>query len=318
MDVVRSGEAVPEALRGGALALGNFDGVHLGHREVLRLTCLEAKKIGGPSGVVFFDPHPRRFFQPGTPYFRLTPQPMKLKLLEELGLDVAFILSFDQAMAATTAEAFMTDILKQRLGAACVVAGWNFRFGNGRKGSAGLLEARGPDIGYTVRILQPSVDVHGEPVSATRIRALLGAGRPGDAAALLGYRWRVTGPVLRGEKRGRTLGFPTANMALEEGVDVANGSYAVRVFVDGRAYDGAAYLGTRPVFGGEREILETHLFDFDGDLYGQDLTVELVEYMRGDMDFSGVDALIEAIAQDCRQARAVLAKLRTSDPALRS
>ncbi|VAW15878.1 FMN adenylyltransferase / Riboflavin kinase [hydrothermal vent metagenome] len=309
MDVVRGNEVVPVSLRGGALALGNFDGVHLGHREVLRLTMAEAKRIGGPAGVVFFDPHPRRFFQPGTPYFRLTPQPMKLKLLEELGLDVAFVLPFDEALAATTAETFMTDILKARFGASCVIAGWNFRFGNGRKGSAGLLEARGPGIGFEVRIVQPSVDSHGEPVSATRIRDLLGAGRPGDAAALLGYRWQVTGPVLAGEKRGRTLGFPTANMALEAGVDVANGSYAVRAFFNGSAYDGAAYLGTRPVFGGEQEILETHLFDFDGDLYGKDLTVELVEYLRGDMDFPSVEALTQAIAEDCRKARAALAQL---------
>jgi len=309
MDVVRGADSVGKNLRGGVLALGNFDGVHLGHREVLRLTRTEAAKAGGPSGVVFFDPHPRRFFQPGTPYFRLTQQPMKLKLLEELGLDVAFILPFDKTLAATSANRFMTEILKTRLGAAGVVVGWNFRFGNGRKGSAAMLEARGPEIGFGVHVLQPSVDGQGEPVSATRIRNLLGAGRPRDAAALLGYRWQVTGPVLNGEKRGRTLGFPTANMALEEGVDVANGSYAVRAFVDGRAYDGAAYLGTRPVFGGEREILETHLFDFDGDLYGQDLTVEFVEYLRGDSEFTGVDALIEAIADDCRRARAILAKL---------
>ncbi len=196
MDVVRGTDSVGENLRGGVLALGNFDGVHLGHREVLRLTRTEAAKAGGPSGVVFFDPHPRRFFQPGTPYFRLTQQPMKLKLLEELGLDVAFILPFDKTLAATSADRFMTDILKARLGAAGVVVGWNFRFGNGRKGSAAMLEVRGPEIGFGVHVLQPSVDGQGEPVSATRIRNLLGAGRPRDAAALLGYRWQVTGPVL--------------------------------------------------------------------------------------------------------------------------
>ncbi|MFV2092341.1 MAG: bifunctional riboflavin kinase/FAD synthetase [Hyphomicrobiales bacterium] len=309
MDVVREGDAVGGNLRGGVLALGNFDGVHLGHREVLRLTCAEAKKAGGPSGVVFFDPHPRRFFQPDTPYFRLTQQPLKLRLLEELGLDVAFILPFDETLAATSAESFMADILKKRLGAAGVVAGWNFRFGHGRQGSAAMLEACGPEIGFDVHILQPSVDGEGEPVSATRIRSLLGAGRPRDAAALLGYRWQVTGEVLNGEKRGRKLGFPTANMALEEGVDVANGSYAVRAHVGGKAYDGAAYLGTRPFFGGEHEILETHLFDFDGDLYGQDLTVEFVEFLRGDREFTGMEALVEAIADDCRRSREVLDKL---------
>lgn len=309
MDVVRGNETAGGNLRGGVLALGNFDGVHLGHREVLGLTRLEAQKLGGPAGVVFFDPHPRRFFQPGTPYFRLTQQPMKLRLLEELGLDVAIILPFDKALAAMSADQFMTDILKARLGAAGIVVGWNFRFGNGRKGSAAMLQARGPEIGFDVHILQPSVDGEGEPVSATRIRSLLGAGRPRDAAALLGYRWQVAGKVFKGDQRGRTLGFPTANMALEEGVDVANGSYAVRAFVDGRRYDGAAYLGTRPVFGGEREILETHLFDFDGDLYGKELTVEFVEFLRGDGEFTGVDALVDAIADDCRRASAVLEKI---------
>ena len=309
MEVVRDGEAVDQALRGGALALGNFDGVHLGHRQVLALAQKAAEKLGGPAGVVFFDPHPRRFFQPQTPYFRLTPQPLKLELLEKLGLDVAFVLNFDSQLAATSAEAFMTDILKARLGAACVVAGWNFRFGNGRKGSAAVLEARGAEIGFQAKILQPEVDVLGEPISATRIRTLLSAGRPDDAAALLGYRWRVSGPVLSGEKRGRELGFPTANMALEEGVDLANGIYAVRAHLDGQIHNAAAYLGTRPVFGGEVEILETHLFDFSGDLYGRELTVEFVEYLRSDMDFDSVDELAAAIASDCLKARELLARL---------
>lgn len=306
MKVIRSGEAVPDALRGGTLALGNFDGVHKGHREVLALTRREADKRGGPSGVVFFDPHPRRYFQPETPYFRLTPQPLKLRLLEEAGQDIAFVLTFDQALASTSAEAFMSEILSARFGAACVVAGWNFRFGEGRKGSAGLLEARGQEFGFEALIVEPAVDAHSEPISATRIRAFLGAGRPRDARDLLGYWWQATGTVVPGEQRGRTMGFPTANMILETGTDLANGIYAVRVEAEGKIYGGAAYLGTRPVFGGEIEILETHLFDFDGDLYGKQLTVEFIDHIRADMDFSKVDELVAAISEDCQKSREIL------------
>lgn len=307
MKVIRSEEPVPDSFRGGALALGNFDGVHIGHREVLKIARAEADQRGGPSGVVFFDPHPRRYFQPETPYFRLTPQPRKLELLERLGLDVAFVLTFDETLASTSADDFMTNVLKSRMGAACVIAGWNFRFGMGRMGSAAVLEARGPEIGLSVRIVQPQVDGHDEPVSATRIRAFLGAGRPRDAATLLGDWWSVTGKVLHGEKRGQGLGFPTANMLLEEGTELANGIYAVRASVGGRRYGGAAYLGTRPVFGGEREVLETHLFDFATDIYGEALTVEFVDFLRGDTNFPDVEALVEAISEDCAKARYILA-----------
>lgn len=314
MDVVRDGDDVPARLRGGVLALGNFDGVHLGHLDVIGVARDEARARGGPAGVVFFAPHPRRYFQPETHYFRLTPEPLKLRLLAAAGLDVAFILTFDSALATTTAEAFMQDILKARLGAACVVAGWNFRFGHGRHGSASTLISEGPGLGFDARILQPALDVRGEPISATRIRAFLGAGRPRDAAGLLGYWWRVVGPVVDGEKRGRKLGFPTANMVLEAGADPARGIYAVRAEVDGRRHHGVAYLGTRPVFGGTTEILETHLFDFDGDLYGKEMAVEFIDYLRADGDFEGVEALKAAIAEDCAAARKILGELEGADP----
>ena len=306
MRTVSDIDKVPPDLRGASVALGNFDGVHRGHRAVIRVAMDEAVKLGRPSGVISFHPHPRLFFSPDAEFFRLTPQPLKLRLLAEIGLDVAYILTFDAGLARLSPDAFVSDILVERLGVSHVVAGWDYHFGAKRAGNADTLRSLGARHGFGVTIVTARTDAGGEPVSSSRIRAALAAGRPDEAARLLGYNWRVVETVIGGDRRGHDLGFPTINMRLDPGVELAHGIYAVRVHMGGRSIDGAAYLGTRPTFDGSEAFLETFLFDFDGDLYGLELEVEFVGYLRGDRAFDSAEALAAQMRSDCATARALL------------
>jgi len=293
------------AHRGASAAIGNFDGVHLGHRAVLDLA-----RAQGPLGVVTFEPHPREFFAPDAPPFRLMNAEAKRNRLAKLGVEVLYELPFDATLAAMTPEAFARDVLARGLGLRHAVVGADFRFGAKRAGDAGTLARLGADLGFTVEAA-PLVALEGGEISSTAIREALSEGRPRDAAAMLGHWHRIEGEVLHGEKRGRDLGYPTANMSIAGLHAPKFGVYAVKVDVltgphEGH-YQGAASLGVRPMFGGEVPNLETYLIDFSGDLYGAHVSVALVEHLRGEEVFDGVEALKAQMARDVEQARAVLA-----------
>lgn len=311
MEVFESPRQLPDGYRGAVLALGNFDGMHLGHQSVLARTRALAAKAGKPAGVLTFEPHPRAFFKPDQPLFRLTQPAEKLELIDASGADFAVVLTFDAALAATSAREFAADILCRRLSVGHVVAGFNFHFGKGRAGTPDVLTALGKELGIGVTIMEPAAA--GDAVySSSAIRTLLGEGKVAEASQLLGYRWFVRGTVISGDQRGRALGFPTANMALSLDTGLAHGIYAVRLRrnPDGsgeQVHDGVASFGVRPTFGGGRPLLETFIFDFSGDLYGESAEVEFIGRIRGEEKFASVEALVERMNEDCRQARALLA-----------
>jgi riboflavin kinase/FMN adenylyltransferase len=296
---------VPPAARGGAYAIGNFDGVHRGHQALLRAAKEQAATLGGPAGIILFEPHPRQHFQPGKPHFRLTPLKRKLELLERFGADVAVVLAFDAALAALPAREFVERILVEGLAARHLVIGYDFRFGKNRTGDAELLRRAGSDLGFGLTVVAP-VGEDGRVFSSGAVRAALAKGDVADAGRLLGHWWRVSGEVIGGFKRGTGLGFPTANIALPAGAALAHGIYAVLVHAGGKVYPGAAYLGTRPTFDDGAPMLEVFLLDFEGDLYGRPVTVEFVGFVREDLKFASVEALKEQIARDCEQAQAML------------
>ena len=294
------------AERGASVAMGNFDGVHLGHRSVIDL----ARRPGLPLGVVTFEPHPRQFFAPDAPPFRLMEAEARAHRLQKLGVERLYELPFDHRLAGMTAEEFVQDVLVDGLGVAHVTVGADFCFGKGRKGSTETLERMGAALGFGTTIA-PLIAQGTEEISSTAIRTALSEGRPRDAARMLGHWHRIEGPVLHGEKRGRELGYPTANMAVD-GLHLPRfGVYAVTVDVltgpQAGTWHGAASLGVRPMFGENRPNLETFLFDFAGDLYGQVLSVGFVEFLRPEMTFNGLDGLIAQMEQDCARARAILA-----------
>ena len=299
-----------EADRGAVVAVGNFDGVHRGHQAVIALGKEMAHAADAPFAVLTFEPHPRSVFQPGAPPFRLTPFRAKSRALEGLGVDLLFTLHFDQDFAQKSAEAFVAEVLVEGLGIKAVVVGYDFVFGNRRRGTAQLLEEEGRQRGFGVKVVEP-VGAAGIVYSSTQIREHLVAGRPRDAAGLLGRPWEIEGRVEMGDRLGRTIGFPTANIALADYLRPAAGVYAVRAALDAPGepqwHDGAANLGWRPTVGGKDLRLETHLFDFDGDLYGKHLRVALIEHLRPELRFSGLDELKAQIAADCEKARAILA-----------
>ena len=310
MRILRGDEpALPEE-RGASAALGNFDGVHRGHRAVIETA--RAARPGAPLAVVTFEPHPRRVFQPGAPAFELMDFATKAHRLEKMGVELLVGLHFDRALAALTPERFCADVLADRLGLAHVAVGRDFRFGKGRAGGIDTLTREGERLGFRVSEAPWVADGDGE-VSSSAIRAALQAGRPEEAARILGHWHRIEGPVLHGDKRGRTLGYPTANMGLGGLMAPRYGVYAVLVDVlDGRhagAYGGVASLGVRPMFGENRPNLETYLFDFAGDLYGATLSVALVAFQRPEIAFDSVDALIAQMAEDSAEARRRLAAL---------
>jgi riboflavin kinase/FMN adenylyltransferase len=304
--VIRDDTPETAIRRGAVVALGNFDGVHLGHRVVLQATQAMAARRGAPAMAVTFDPHPRSFFNPNTPQFRLTDTRARLRLLAGLGLAGAAVLSFDAARAATSAEDFIARDLVGRLGVSGVVAGYDFHFGKGRRGSPDLLRATGRTFGFEV-FIQPHVDLDGRAVSSTAIRNALGQGDLGEANALLGYPWFVSGPVIHGEKRGRDLGYPTANLRLDPACGLRHGIYAVRVGLNGERYDGVASFGRRPTFDNGAALLEVFLFDFSGDLYGQTLDVAFIAFLREELKFDEIGALVRQMDDDTARAKAALA-----------
>jgi riboflavin kinase / FMN adenylyltransferase len=299
---------VPGALRGGALALGNFDGVHQGHQAVIGAAIRAARAAGRPALVATFDPHPSRHFRPDAPPFALTTLPQKLGLFAALGLDGAVVIPFDAALAGLSAEAFARAWLAERLGIAHVVTGEDFTFGKGRSGHADTLGALGRELGFTAEAVTP-VTRGEEAVSSTRIRTALQAGDMAEATRLLTRPFAIEACVIHGDKRGRTIGVPTANMELGDYVRPRYGVYAVRVRLpDGGQANGVANLGIRPMFDPPRELLETWILDWEGDLYGKTLGVELVTWLRPERALDGLEALKAQIARDAEAARAALAQ----------
>jgi riboflavin kinase/FMN adenylyltransferase len=305
MLTVRGFDNVPAAVRGGALAIGNFDGVHRGHRELLRVAIEKGKEIGAPPGVMVFEPHPRAFFVPDEPHFLLTPLPMKLKLLAETGIDFTIVVDFNAEFSNLTAEAFIERVLVSALGVKHVVIGYDFFFGRRRGGTPEMMQQAGRRYGFGVSIIAPVADA-GEVFSSSSARLHLAQGDVRGVAAILGRRWRVAGKVVGGAKRGTVLGYPTANIPLPRGTALAHGIYAVHTWVDGKAHDGAAYLGTRPTFDNGMPVLEVFLFDFKGDLYGHDIEVEFVGFVRDDRKFDNAQALIRQMEEDVTKARKML------------
>lgn len=307
--VHRDGEPVPEGLRGAVAALGNFDGIHQGHRALIAAVREMAAALGRPSAVVTFEPHPRAFFSPGATMFRLTGEAGKLAVLQRLGIDGAFVRRFDARLAGTGASAFVAETLKGELGLSGVVIGHDFHFGRGREGTPAMLEALCAENGLACRIVPAVAAGGGEaPVSSSAIRAALEAGDVGTANHLLGYRWFVEGEVRHGEKLGRTLGFPTANIELPRGCGLRHGIYAVRVAVaPGEIHDGVASWGRRPTFDDGAPLFETHLFDFKGDLYGRRIEIELLDWIRPEEKFPSAEALVEAMHADAAKARDIAA-----------
>jgi riboflavin kinase/FMN adenylyltransferase len=296
---------VPPAARGGAYAIGNLDGVHRGHQALLQAAKERATALGGPAGVILFEPHPREHFQPDKPHFRLTPLARKLELIEQHGLDVAVVLAFDAALAGLSPDDFIASILVGALAARHVVIGYDFRFGRARAGDPETMRRAGSAQGFGVTVVAQVGD-EGEAFSSNAIRAELAQGDVAGAARMLGSWWRISGEVIGGFKRGTGMGFPTANIALAPGTALAHGIYAVRVYAEGRVYAGAAYLGTRPTFDDGVPMLEVFLLDFEGDLYGRKIAVEFIGFVREDLKFTSVDALKEQITKDCEKARAML------------
>ena len=301
--------AVPPEWKGGAVALGNFDGVHRGHQALLAQAKEHADALGAPVLALTFEPHPRGFFVPDTGPFRLTLLPAKARLLADYGVQAVLSQHFDAAFAALPAEAFVADVLLKGLGARHVVCGYDFTFGARRSGNVERLRAEGKTRGFGVTVLDP-VTREGEIYSSTRIRESLRAGWITEAAGLLGHAWEIEGTVELGDQRGRTIGFPTANVDLGEHLRPRFGVYAVRALVDGQESqgwrDGVANLGKRPTFGKLKENFEVHLFDFAGDLYSKVLRVAMVDFIRPEMKFAGLDQLKAQIAADGEAARKVL------------
>lgn len=307
MRIIRDYQFVNLPDRGATAAIGNFDGVHLGHRSVIELAQRAAPEA--PLGVVTFEPHPREYFAPDAPPFRLMGREARAHRLEKIGVQRLYELAFNGTLAGLSPEAFARDVLHEGLGLAHVVVGADFCFGKGRAGTAEDLVRFGAQYGFGVTIA-PLMAREDLTVSSTAIRKALSRGAPREAAAMLGHWHRIDGPVISGEQRGRELGFPTANMSIDGLHPPAFGVYAVLVDVlEGPhkgSYHGAASIGVRPMFGENKANLETYLFDFKGDLYGAPLSVGLVEHLRGEEKFDSLEALIAQMEADCTRARAIL------------
>jgi riboflavin kinase/FMN adenylyltransferase len=297
------------------VAIGNFDGVHRGHRAVIGTAMERAAAAHRPAAVLTFEPHPRNFFRPDEPSFHLTSEAAKLRLLAGTGLDGAIVLTFNAALAGLTAEAFVEDILVDRLAITGAVIGFNFHFGKDRRGTPDFLAAQGVHHGFSVDVVPP-FQHQGGRVSSGAVRDALTAGHIAQATDLLGHPWFVTAQVVHGDKRGRTLGYPTANLRLGADCGLKHGIYAVRVGVGGARYDGVASFGRRPMFDTGAVLLEIFLFDFSGDLYGAALDCAFIGWIRPEMSFDSVEDLIRRMDQDCSQARHLLSRAPDAFPVL--
>jgi riboflavin kinase/FMN adenylyltransferase len=308
MRILRHPAALEPAERGSVVAIGNFDGVHLGHQIVIGRAGEIARGLGAPLAVLTFEPHPYHVFHPEAPPFRLTPLRGKARALEALGVELLFVLHFDLAFAQVSAEDFARQVVVEGVQARHVLVGYDFHFGHKRRGTPALLQDLGAALGFGVTTVAPLATAGGAVYSSTRIREHLAQGRPREAAALLGRPFEIEARVETGDRRGRTIGFPTANLALGEFLRPAGGVYAVRIAIEGEPAwrDGVANLGTRPTVGGSDLRLEAHLFDFAGDLYGKHLRVALVDHLRPERKFAGLEELKAQIAADASRARAVL------------
>ncbi|WP_426436768.1 bifunctional riboflavin kinase/FAD synthetase [Bradyrhizobium genosp. P] len=305
--------------KGAVVAMGNFDGVHLGHRAVIGAALAMGKTHGRPALAVTFEPHPRSFFSPNSPQFRLTDETNKLRLLAATGLSGAVVMTFDKSRAGTSAQDFIHHDLIGRLGISGIAVGYDFHFGKGRVGSPSLLVSEAPRLGIEVDV-QAHVDIEERPVSSSAIRMALAEGQIADAATMLGGPWFVTGEVIHGEKRGRDLGYPTANMRLDKHCGLKHGIYAVRVGLgqgnDQMRFDGVASFGRRPTFDNGAPLLEVFLFDFKGDLYGKVLDVAFISFIRDELKFDTIEALIRQMDDDSATARAALAAAPDAFPKL--
>ncbi len=304
IQIYRDWRGLPEVAQGAAIALGNFDGVHLGHASVIRVA--HAARPDRPAAVLTFEPHPHEYFRPQDPPFRLTLSHERALALQALGVSIVYELPFDTAFAHLTAEQFVTEVLQNGLKAAHLACGADFAFGHRRGGSTGFLTARAAAMGIGVSLVPPVSDGEG-PISATRIRRLLQEAYPERAAALLGRPFSIRGEVMHGDERGRTIGFPTANIPLGRHLEPARGVYAVTVRLpEGGVVKAVANIGQRPTVGGLESRLEVHLFDYEGDLYGMELTVELRFFLREERKFPSFEALRNQIVTDAADARALL------------
>lgn len=312
ISLYRSLSDLPETTRGAVLAIGNFDGVHLGHQQVIADARALAAAKNAPLGVMLFDPHPQQFFAPEAPPFRLTRLVTRAALLADLGVDFTLALPFDATMAACEAEDFISDILLAQLGVSAVCVGYDFCFGKGRRGNFAMLQDIGGEMGFetfaTEAVLQPNST---SPFSSSAIRNFLRDGDPEQAAQLMGHAFAIEAEVQKGDQRGRTIGFATANMPLHDYVLPKFGVYAVSAEVldgafAGQTLKGVANLGMRPTVGTDKPRLESHFFDFEGDLYGANLRVSLLHFIRPEQKFDGLDALKAQISMDSDQAREML------------
>ena len=317
--VIRDTTPAAEIPKGSVVAMGNFDGVHLGHRAVIAAALEMGRAHGRPALAVTFEPHPRRFFSPTTPQFRLSDEAAKLRLLAGTGLAGAVIMTFDKARAGTSAQDFIHHELIERLGISGIAVGYDFHFGKGRVGSPSLLVGEAPRLGIEVDV-QPHVDIDERPVSSSAIRMALGEGQIADATAMLGGPWFVTGEVIHGEKRGRELGYPTANIRLDGNCALKHGIYAVRIGIKvgsgEERFDGVASFGRRPTFDNGAPLLEVFLFDFKGDLYGQSLDVAFIDFIREEARFDSVETLVRQMDDDAARARAALTAAPDAFPKL--
>lgn len=305
MHVIQSHKHVPQEYRGASVAIGNFDGVHRGHRALIREAKAEARAKRVPSAVMVFEPHPREFFQPDEVQFRLTTLKRKLAIFEKLGVDLVFVEPFDAELAGLPAEAFIERVLVAGLGATHVVIGYDFYFGHKRGGNPELMVRAGEELGFGVTVMPPIAE-DGEVFSSSAVRLHLAQGDVKGVTHMLGEPWRVSGKVIGGAKRGTGMGFPTANLPMPKGTTLGHGIYAVRAHLDGMAHDAAAYLGTRPTFDDGQPVLEVFLFDFNGDIYGREIEIEFVDFIRGDRRFRSVEELVAQMEADIAQAKAVL------------
>jgi riboflavin kinase/FMN adenylyltransferase len=313
--VIRDSTPSASIPRGIVVAMGNFDGVHLGHRAVISAALSMGRAHGKPALALTFEPHPRSFFSPNSPQFRLTDETNKLRLLAGTGLAGAVVMTFDKSRAGTSAQDFIHHDLIERLGISGIAVGYDFHFGKGRVGSPALLVNEAPGLGIEVDV-QPHVDIDERPVSSSAIRMALAEGQIEDATAMLDGPWFTTGEVIHGEKRGRDLGYPTANIRLDRNCGLRQGIYAVRVGRGAQRFDAVASFGRRPTFDNGAPLLEVFLFDFKGDLYGASLDVAFIAFIREELKFDSIDALVRQMDDDSTRARAALAAAPTAFPKL--